>query len=510
MGLLMESPARNRLDLALSTVALTASCLVLAGYVVAALSLIGYPWDWSPDEGLYLDYARRLLESPASLHARSFVPFPSAYGPGLPALLAPALATRQPLLAARCLMLAAVLVATWAVYALARRHTSRSLALAAAALSLAPFDLTFWHMLVRPDGPMTTLWLLAAMALLPSRLERGADTLSVHRTAVGIALLLASVLTKQTAALYGAPLVLGWWLVDRRSAARLTVALALCGALMLAGLQGATAGGYLWVNQVWAFHDWQASQAWLIAREFTGRCWPVLLAAAFPLALAARRGSPAQARADGSLLLLAGALVAAPLTAKFGAWWNYVLPLLPAAAVASARVSASLLVPTRRPRGQVAAAAMMASLALALALHGRFPLPNSADEATARSLYSYIDRFVRENGGPLLAIRPELAYVIARQDVEMEGSGYLHLARNRAPGAELVTRRLGQATYTLVVMSWPMPDDAIAELKRSYTFAGACRVGYYYGQTPVALFTRDDRFTPLEPLRGARCGRTGS
>ncbi len=145
----------------------------------------------------------------------------------------------------------------------------------------------------------------------------------------------------------------------------------------------------------------------------------------------------------------------------------------------------------------------MASLALALALHGRFPLPNSADEATARSLYSYIDRFVRENGGPLLAIRPEFAYVIARQDVEMEGSCYLHLARNRAPGAELVTGRLGQATYTLVVMSWPMPDDAIAELKRSYTFARACRVGYYYGQTPVALFTRDDRFTPLEPLRGA-------
>ncbi len=347
----MESPARNRLDLALSTVALTASCLVLAGYVVAALSLIGYPWDWSPDEGLYLDYARRLLESPASLHARSFVPFPSAYGPGLPALLAPALATRQPLLAARCLMLAAVLVATWAVYALARRHTSRSLALAAAALSLAPFDLTFWHMLVRPDGPVTTAWLLAAMALLPSRLAP--TPCRCARMAVGIALLLASVLTKQTRTAR-APLVLGWWLSGIAAVPPASrSALALCGALVLVGLQGATAGGYLWVNHVWAFHDWQASQAWLIAREFTGRCWPVLLAAALPLALAARRGSPAQARADGSLLLLAGALAAAPLTAKFGAWWNYVLPLLPAAAIASARVSASLLVPTRRPRGRL-------------------------------------------------------------------------------------------------------------------------------------------------------------
>ncbi len=65
---------------------------------------------------------------------------------------------------------------------------------------------------------MTTLWLWAAVALLPRRLERGADRLTPTRAIGGSALLLAAVLTKPTAVLHGALLVLGWPLVDIRSA----------------------------------------------------------------------------------------------------------------------------------------------------------------------------------------------------------------------------------------------------------------------------------------------------
>src|SRR5215475_11096668 len=79
-------------DRGLGVAAAVASVALLAAYALRAAVLIVYPWDWSPDEGLALDYARRLAVDPASLYAKSAVPFPSAYGPLLPLLLAPIVA----------------------------------------------------------------------------------------------------------------------------------------------------------------------------------------------------------------------------------------------------------------------------------------------------------------------------------------------------------------------------------------------------------------------------------
>ncbi len=101
---------------------------------------------------------------------------------------------------------------------------------------------------------MTALWLWAAVPLLPRALERGKDALSAGRLAAGTALLLAAVLVKPTAVLHGAPLVLGWFLVDRRSAWRLVGAMSATGLAALGALQVATGGGFLWVNRLWTLH----------------------------------------------------------------------------------------------------------------------------------------------------------------------------------------------------------------------------------------------------------------
>ena len=505
----MRERYASRVELVLISTTLACSALVVVAYVLHAGALVSYRWDWSPDEGLYLDWARRLLHSPGSLHLRSFVPFPSVYGPGLPALLAPAVAFGAPSLpAARLVLLACAMVSAWATYALARRVASPVLACAATALALAPFALTFWHLLVRPDGPMLTFWLLAALVLLPRQLARGADALTPQRTAFGVVLLLAAVLTKQTAVLHGAPLVLGWWWVDRRSAVRLASWLAGASLAVVLVLQWATAGGFLWVNRVWVLHGaWDPALALKITVFFALRAWPVLLVGAVALWVAVRGPAAEQARRDSSLLLVVGALAAAPLIGKYGAWWNYVLPLLPAAAVTAARAAAAPPgSPTRRPRPGLAWAAALAVLALVTAASERFPLPTAADEKTASAFYGYVREHTLESGGPILAIRPELAYVVVGQSVEMEGSGYLQIAGNHAPGTERIVQRLASGTYTLALVSWPMPAEAYAELSRSYRYAGSCRLGYYFGLSSVAVLPRQDLVRPLPTAADVRCG----
>jgi len=97
---------RDRWTLAGAALTATATLLVVAAYLFLAGTLVTYPWDWSPDQGLYLDYGRRVLEDPGSLYPHRAVPFPSAYGPLVPVLLAPLVGLPRPLEAARLLALA--------------------------------------------------------------------------------------------------------------------------------------------------------------------------------------------------------------------------------------------------------------------------------------------------------------------------------------------------------------------------------------------------------------------
>src|SRR5260221_8861937 len=85
----------GRVSLLATAFTVAAAVLVAGGYGVRAMALIHYPWDWSPDEGLFLGWARVVLESPAFLYHKSVVPLPDAYGPVLPVMLAPIVAVFQ-------------------------------------------------------------------------------------------------------------------------------------------------------------------------------------------------------------------------------------------------------------------------------------------------------------------------------------------------------------------------------------------------------------------------------
>jgi 4-amino-4-deoxy-L-arabinose transferase-like glycosyltransferase len=504
----MTAARRARLyGLVLATLAVAASLAVIAAYLARASALVAYPWDWSPDEGLYLDHARRLAEMPAALRARTFVPFPSAYGPVLLLLLAPVAGAAGALSQARLVALGWTLAGSIAVYLLVRRKAPRPLALAACALALVPFDVTFWHMLVRPDGPMLALLLLAALPLLPAAVAPGADRLTPARLWSGTALALLAVLTKATAAVHAAPLVLAWLLVDRRAGVRLVLTLATTGLLILAFLQWLTGGGFLWVNSVWRYHPSSAGLPAVVLADFLGLAWPLVLLYALSLWLAADRRALLR---DGSSLLLLGAVLVLPLTTKTGASWNYLVPLVPAIAVAVARgwAQPGTLGGLERP---TLGAALVASAALALALWRPFPLPSAEDRRTADLFYGYVADVARAGAGPILAMRPEYAYFHVGQPVEMEGSCFVYLARGHAPGSETIEAKLAEGVYSLVIWTWPLPDTGSyrASADRLYVPAGGCKLGYYFGAVTATLLPRRDLYRPMLPRAGTRCGSLG-
>ena len=491
---------------------LAASLAVLLLFTLQAGVLVAYPWDWSPDEGLFLDWGRRAVTDPGSLFARSFVPYPAAYGPGFPALVAPLAPLGDRMLAgARVLALAWTFAWAGAVYLLVRRVAGPAGGLATAALALAACDVSFWSMLVRPDGPMLALWLFAAVALLPARLERGSDRLGWGRLAAGSVLLVTAALTKPTAVVHGAPLVLGWLLVDRPSALRLLASVGGLGLGALLLLQLATDGGFLWLQGVWSLHGTLPGLREAILWHALGRMWPYLAFAALALLLSAVSSRSARGLlSESAWLLVLGALLVIPALSKFGASWNYLVPLVPALAVLAGRVLAPAAATGNGPGSPRAGLgpALTAAVALALAATRPFPLPSELDRRTADAFYGYVEAHTRRSGGPIFAIRPEFAYVVVGQPVEMEGSCFAPLAERRAPGTELVLARLREARYTLLVELHELPESGgyREAAARHYVHAGGCNLSFYFGTAPVHLFTRRDLPFYLSPPAGTRCG----
>jgi hypothetical protein len=453
--------------------------LVFLAYGVRVAALCRYPWDWSPDEGLALDAARRVLHAPATLYGASAVPFPWPYTPLLPLILAPVVAlSDNPLLFARLLALAWTALLCGAAFVLVRARAGVPLALASSALSLAPFDLTFWHVLVRVDSLALALWLAAAVPLLPRRLGGGGDRLSWRRVVAGSALLLAAVLAKPTALVMGAPLVLGWFLVDRASAVRLLATLGAAGLLVVVLLQDATGGAFLWVMGFWRWHATFAAQALPLLVFFVARITPILATAAVGCFFAAALGL--RPWRDPALLLALGAALLIPGLAKHGAWWNYLLPLLATTGILAGRWWGVAGEATARSALPALGGLALGAVAVVLAATRVFPLPDPADEATARTFYT----FARAQGTPLLALRPDYAYVLVGQPVEVEATSLVHLARAHAPGLESVRVRLQEHAYPLLIEGrWPLPAEGGLAAARdgSYRPVGTCILRYYYG-----------------------------
>ncbi len=261
----------------------------------------------------------------------------------------------------------------------------------------------------------------AAALLLPRELSRGADALSTPRLFAGACMLLGSVLIKPTAALHGAPLVLGWWLVDRRSALRLAITTTALGCAALAALQWLTSGGFLWVNRLWLVHSRVPGQASRILLSFVAVTWPVLAltgsggAAGVALGFQAPEGRLAAPRRRR------------PCGRADDGETGRVLELSHPA-VRGSRAAGRLLVREACQARQLGADTRWSPTcaaglpALALASTHPFPLPTAADAETARAFYRHVLELHRLAPGPMLVSRPDLLYFLAKQPEEVDGA----------------------------------------------------------------------------------------
>ena len=479
--------------------AVAAACGVFLVYAYHAIVLILYPWDWSPDEGLFLDYARRLVHAPHTLYpVGTSVPFPLAWTPLLPALLVPLVElTPWPLQAARVLALGWTIATAAGVSAFVRPRGGRALAVAAAALSLAPLGATFWYMLVRMDGLMVALWLWAAVVLAPKELRRGAGHLGWGRACAGAALLAAAFLAKPTAVVHAAPLVLIWWIVDLASALRLAVAAGAIGGGVLALLQLATSGGFLWVQRLWKQHPIHSEFLMNILRGFAGDTAPLLLALAVVIAVAVRAGCALWR--DAALGMAAGALLIVPALAKYGSSSNYLLPVVAAAAVLIGRWLAAWSdqadADEAKRRRRAWAALACALLAAATVSTSRFLLPTPRDRRAAEEFYRLLD----QRGGPILALRPDYAYFRLGQPVEAEGSSFVLLLSADVPGIQTVPKRIAERYYRTIVLtptSWYM-QRITGFVHEHYRDEYVVTLGSVFGRwTWVVLVPRDEPAAP--------------
>jgi len=203
-----------------------------------------------------------------------------------------------------------------------------------------------------------------------------------------------------------------------------------------------------------------------------------------------------------------GAAVVVPLLSKYGASWNYLVPMMPALVVLACRwLALALPAGAPGPRGALGPA-LTAAAAIALVFTRPFPLPTALDRRTADAFYAFVKEHTRRSGGPILAMRPELAYFVVGQPVEMEGSTFVRLARHNVAGSERLLQGLRDGRYTLLVGLHPLPDTGgyLEAAERNYVHAGGCNLSFYFATAAVHLFTRRDLPLYFTPPADTRCG----
>jgi len=478
---------------------IAASIAALIVILAQSGAILGYPFDWGPDEGLPHDFAERLRHDPASLYPEGRVPFPEVYGPLLPVLLA-GMSEEPSLAAGRGLAALWTLLGSVAAYRIVRRSAGPLFGLVGALGCLHPFSIMSWSLMTRSDGLMLSLWLWSGVFLLPRELRRGVDRLDSRRLFLGGLLLFLSCLSKITGIFHGLPLVLVWVLVDFRSFTRLAGLLGGLGALWVGSMQTLTHGSYVHVLTSWTQHGHSIEQARQILGFSVTSGASGLLTLTITVLLAGTTRVPVH-RAP-AWILVAGGLVVVPLLTKYGAAFNYTLPLLAGIGVLIAQAAARLA-----PRRPAAAAVIIAATAGSFLVAPQPRIPTAEDRRTADFFYSQT-RGINPNL-PILALTPDWLYVVRGQPVEIEGSSLAPAAALGSPEARTILARLQQARYGLVVLVpefWPKGAEYRMALTLNYRLWGACRLGFFNGTGYAQMiFVPKGLNVPFNPPVGTRC-----
>lgn len=357
-----------------------ATAAVALQYALVVVGTLGHPYQLEWMEGGALDVVARVLAGQPMYQAPDVDYVPYIYPPlYFVVVAAPAAIVGVDLWVARGVSLLAVLGVCALLYRAARRETGeRWHGLASTAIFLAGYELTGrWLHLARVDS-LYLLLLVAGVVVL--RRDDG-----VRASAVAGLVWSLAFLTKQTTALFVAPILISVALVAPRRAVALLAGFALP-SLLATVLLSATTGGWFvyFAFELPATHD----VALLDAAAYLGRHAPALA----PAALVATAAVLARVRRDRERhapllgVLAGGALATLVGFAHTGSHLNALLPGLLAVALLAPLGLAELSGPRSRVAG---ALALVAQLALLTHPTGD-SLPTAAQRADGDALMAWL------------------------------------------------------------------------------------------------------------------------
>jgi hypothetical protein len=100
---------------------------------------------------------------------------------------------------------------------------------------------------------------------------------------------------------------------------------------------------------------------------------------------------------------------------------------------------------------------------------------------------------------------------VAGQAAVTQGAALPYLVEGRLPGMDGVLRRVERGEYGLIVTVpefWPVAEAWPLALRERYVVAGACRLGYYYGDAYLyVLFVPAADPVEFAPPPGTSCAR---
>ena len=463
-----------------------AGLAAVSRYLFIALSTIGYPFQLEWMEGGTVDVASRIANGDPIFVPPSIEYVPYVYPPLYFALVA---ATSgligQGLFAARLVSLVAIAGVCALIASTVRRETSSwMLAAGAVGLFVGGFELTGrWYHLARLDSTYLFFLLAALYALRFGRSWRSA--------AAAGALLWLAFMTKQTAVLVAAPLLIGTVWLDRRRAAVGAATFVVPTLLTWVGLGAATDGWFLYYTlELPAQHE----LALVDASHYLLAALPVALpsfaVALFALVLATRRD-----RRTGAFLV-AAFVGLVPLSWLFFAHTgSHLNALMPAWAAVCLLAPLAVM---HRPRGhRVRVAALFLTVQLVLLAE---PVADSLPAAGEIARGERFVRWLRERDGEVLL--PDMRYVQTLAGRPSHGLGVAARDVLRAdrddPGRRLLEESLANAIserrFGTIVLSQPDWLDGVVALR--YRPAGtidfAPRPVTGWPLTPTWVWERDD------------------
>jgi hypothetical protein len=449
-------------------------------FIIRAVSVIAYPYEWSTMDGYFVFYGLRLVSGQPIYFGFGYesILMPFEYVPLYPAVIGILARLFGPAVwYERCFSLACSVAIGAIIYsAVAKRTGDRRAATVAGLLFFAPSVLSVWY-LVR--GLDVLALLLAVAGVYWVARDEGKKLLHL---ALPTALLVVAFFAKQTTVFQSMAALVFVFSRDKKRGTIMATgyAVAVLGFLLLFQL---ITGGWFFEN---TFLTTSSNPFYVKLFLDLFKEYALYLFIAFPLALW-QTGRGISRRPDMWSLYLVFSLIATLLAGKIGAAQSYFLPLLSATCICLGLFLAELNHTERRPL-TVLAILLLLLVQGAVLFRSYVPVPTVEDRRQAALLSKYIE----DNAGDILIERIDSFATLNKRELNVEAVQLPILVLRGKVDIDVLTQAIRDREFALIIYSGiyfggirPM-KEAVFE---NYEVVDRVRIGLFYGSTTFLVLS---------------------